>query len=439
MCPPLKRPRRAETSSEEDEDDDVEMLVGMGFPEAEAMEALETNGHDFERALEKLESMRDESTKAETKAETGSPGAVDYSALRHVEEERKCEEASRRMRTELRGLSASEDKSPGPERGSDVNDDEVDDVIVYDGIMYIVESLKGPDGKNMIRMAPSWQGATQLPLEKLPICGYRNPDQSMVVDPMDEWKLELYHASVLPQHQQGSAESSDEKNEGIVPTTTSTTNCTKPVVVPNFVDATLVEQASQALDALDEAGKMTFKEAYTSSTAEKKRDDKIAFLRFAEINGGRVGFKNKDVVSVSSRNTLSTLAFKLAQYAGELFPERRLLVPEKFMVTIYDGQGARYVAHRDNEYRKENGSWINYRSVSCILYLTKDDIEGGRLRIFHDDEKGDEKRDEQTPQVECISPKGGTAVFFDSKTVKHEVLPCYGRRRALTFWLLEPL
>eukprot|EP00397_Hematodinium_sp_SG-2012_P064636 GEMP01091813.1.p1 GENE.GEMP01091813.1~~GEMP01091813.1.p1 ORF type:complete len:219 (+),score=56.02 GEMP01091813.1:235-891(+) len=215
----------------------------------------------------------------------------------------------------------------------------------------------------------------------------------MVLEPMDSWKLELYYATALPQGSPGHI-----------------FDCERPFVVPDFFDSKEVDEAKKRIDELDQAGRLSYKRAYTSA-ASKKRDDKVAFL---DMSG--------------SDSALVTVATRLAEEARRLFPERQLLMPRQFMIAIYDGNGARYAAHRDNEFF--DGKWMNYRSVTCLAYLTPGLVQTGHLRVLHSGQDCDTK-------TQDIPPAGGTAVFFDAKTLMHEVLPTTERRLSLTFWLLE--
>merc|ERR1712083_847783 len=76
--------------------------------------------------------------------------------------------------------------------------------------------------------------------------------------------------------------------------------------------------------------------------------------------------------------------------------------------------------------------WMNYRGVSAICYLNEewDLSDGGCLRVLNPDNP-DRSRDNQNCSAQAllseslVVPRLGTMVFFDSKTVQHEVLPTH--------------
>ncbi len=118
------------------------------------------------------------------------------------------------------------------------------------------------------------------------------------------------------------------------------------------------------------------------------------------------------------------------------------------MVATYDKAGARYVAHRDNEYLAEettaggsssgsrascSGRWLNHRGVTAILYLdTLSPSDGGSLRIYSTEEAKERYVD--------IWPTRGNAVLFDARETLHEVVPLQKagtKRTAISLWLTE--
>lgn len=96
-----------------------------------------------------------------------------------------------------------------------------------------------------------------------------------------------------------------------------------------------------------------------------------------------------------------------------------LRVPPSVLVSAYP-DGAAYQAHYDS-YGADS-----VRALTLIVYAnsTWGNGAGGRLRAVD--------RREATVEVE---PSGGTLVIFDSRLVKHEVLPSRQLRFAVTLWV----
>lgn len=108
--------------------------------------------------------------------------------------------------------------------------------------------------------------------------------------------------------------------------------------------------------------------------------------------------------------------------------------PDKLMLANYPGDGARYVAHLDNDPEDprhsegEPGLRARDRAVTAILYLNPDweESHGGCLRV----------RLEGTgaPTVD-VAPSAGRMVLFDCRRIVHEVLPSRASRWAMTAWI----
>ena len=126
----------------------------------------------------------------------------------------------------------------------------------------------------------------------------------------------------------------------------------------------------------------------------------------------------------------------------------KLRVPETAMVTCFDGDGSHFVAHRDNACVVPDDAGasppsagtgcINSREVTAILYANVDwdETNGGALRchIGADDDDG---TGETATGVRDVAPHAGRLVLFKSRELLHEVLPSYGRRLAISLWLLD--
>ena len=116
----------------------------------------------------------------------------------------------------------------------------------------------------------------------------------------------------------------------------------------------------------------------------------------------------------------------------------QLKVPKQCMAACYDGNGAHYVAHRDNTVDASD-CCANNREVTLVMYPNcgwRDDLGwGGRLRCYVGADSTD---DDGATAVEVreVPPAAGTLVVFKSRELLHEVLPAHHRRMALSLWIL---
>ena len=98
------------------------------------------------------------------------------------------------------------------------------------------------------------------------------------------------------------------------------------------------------------------------------------------------------------------------------------------------GEGARYIAHRDNDGGDDHTA---RRAWTCILYANEgwQPTDGGALRCYPrgcgEDGHGD--------GVVTVAPAAGTLVIFDSRRLLHEVLPAYAPPYAVTLWLEDAM
>jgi Rps23 Pro-64 3,4-dihydroxylase Tpa1-like proline 4-hydroxylase len=125
-----------------------------------------------------------------------------------------------------------------------------------------------------------------------------------------------------------------------------------------------------------------------------------------------------------------------------------LLVPEAAMVTCFDGNGSHFVAHRDNACEGFDDAdtsspsaataCLNAREVTAIIYgnVDWDESQGGALRCHLGADEADGFGETAT-DVRDVAPHAGRLVLFKSRELLHEVLPSYGRRIAISLWLLD--
>ena len=108
--------------------------------------------------------------------------------------------------------------------------------------------------------------------------------------------------------------------------------------------------------------------------------------------------------------------------------------PDKLMLANYPGDGARYVAHLDNDpgdprhSEGEPGLRASDRAVTAILYLNPDweESHGGCLRVHLQGTGG---------ATVDVAPSAGRMVLFDCRRIVHEVLPSHASRWAMTAWI----
>eukprot|EP00434_Breviolum_minutum_P006287 symbB.v1.2.005547.t1/scaffold258.1/size251559/1 len=136
-----------------------------------------------------------------------------------------------------------------------------------------------------------------------------------------------------------------------------------------------------------------------------------------------------------------------------------LLCSRLGMAAVYDGKGACYEQHRDNEWQRHltsrtpkglrpktgseakqrrldfgdgpSGAWMNFRELTMLAYVNlpedfgdhpKGQENGGRLRCYVSTKRGD-LCGETARELKDLEPVGGRAVIFRSKELLHEVEP----------------
>lgn len=139
-------------------------------------------------------------------------------------------------------------------------------------------------------------------------------------------------------------------------------------------------------------------------------------------------------------------------------------VPPACMLSCYDGDGTHFIVHRDNtcdaaaasswsgggKTQPEAGSaaygsgllpsgCVNARELTAIVYFNPDWVEadGGCLRCHVGTDAADDTGETATVQRD-IEPVAGRLVVFRSRELLHEVRPTWGRRVAMSLWMLKP-
>lgn len=192
----------------------------------------------------------------------------------------------------------------------------------------------------------------------------------------------------------------------------------------------------------------------------QRRDDACGFW---DLQGGEPA-PPPDVMVLFRR--LEAAAEELARVNG--WP---LLCSRLGMAAVYDGHGAAYSQHRDNEWQRhlrprsasfdsagvkrrrktnggagEPGAWMNFRELTMMAYVNmpgafgEDEAgkaAGGRLRCYVNTRKGDLVGSTASELLD-VAPLGGRAVLFRSRDMLHEVLASYGRRYSLVLWICTP-
>jgi SM-20-related protein len=135
---------------------------------------------------------------------------------------------------------------------------------------------------------------------------------------------------------------------------------------------------------------------------QKMRGDKIYWLDSSHDNDFEKEFLERVTELVAYLNR--------SCYAG--------LNSHEFHYAVY-GEGSHYKRHLD-QFRNDGN-----RKFSLICYLNKEWLEkdGGHLLVHH------------PGKVQSIAPRSGTAVFFKSDEMEHEVAPSNRPRMSITGWL----
>ena len=147
---------------------------------------------------------------------------------------------------------------------------------------------------------------------------------------------------------------------------------------------------------------------------------------------GRAAAADRGSGNPQTRSSSSSLS---GNHAEETM--RRLATataPDKLMLANYPGDGARYVAHLDNDpgdprhSEGEPGLRASDRAVTAILYLNPDweESHGGCLRVHLEGTGG---------ATVDVAPSAGRMVLFDCRRIVHEVLPSHASRWAMTAWI----
>lgn len=146
------------------------------------------------------------------------------------------------------------------------------------------------------------------------------------------------------------------------------------------------------------------------------------------------GVGNKEHKSIQ-KNTRGDKIYWLDKSNHNSFEQEFLQQTDEFIAylnrTCYTGINAcefHYAVYDTNSFYKRHLDQFKNdgsRKFSLITYLNKDWIEedGGQLHIYKDD------------QVEKILPHSGTAVFFKSDEMEHEVTVTHRQRISITGWL----
>mmetsp|Transcript_72922 Transcript_72922/g.173711 ORF Transcript_72922/g.173711 Transcript_72922/m.173711 type:complete len:644 (-) Transcript_72922:11-1942(-) len=115
---------------------------------------------------------------------------------------------------------------------------------------------------------------------------------------------------------------------------------------------------------------------------------------------------------------------------GKLIPELATITSRsKAMAACYPGEGARYVAHVDNDGKHPH---CRTRVLTALMYLNPEwqPGDGGELAVLSQLDKGVQRK--------VVEPLAGRLLLFWSDwRVPHEVLAAWKPRYAVTVWLLN--
>lgn len=202
-------------------------------------------------------------------------------------------------------------------------------------------------------------------------------------------------------------------------------------VIDNAIDMETVDQFLVGAEGMDANGKLnTIPEQVMLG-----REDKIMVIDVWNPEWGAIPDNFKGVAAACAM--MKGLATAIERHCPQPQPWGQLSAPPFFQLAVYDGVGAKYVRHLDNDPEDPStqegppGLRICDRAVTALLYFNKDwkEENGGYIRLYHP-EPG---REEEV--LDEIAPLAGRLVLFDSKKFFHEVLPCFRRRWALSAWI----
>mmetsp|Transcript_4413 Transcript_4413/g.8331 ORF Transcript_4413/g.8331 Transcript_4413/m.8331 type:complete len:241 (+) Transcript_4413:495-1217(+) len=212
-------------------------------------------------------------------------------------------------------------------------------------------------------------------------------------------------------------------NTGLNESTASDLHQTGMAVVDSFVPPLLVNSLASEMVQLASSGYLQL----TPQSTIGIRDDFVGWL-------------TADEASVHAGSVTSTVVQAMRGLAWELqkhsqFPP--LFAPTRIMATHYPGNGAKYVAHRDNDGGDDHTS---DRCWTCIVYCNQgwEPSDGGLLRCHlgpNDETTQPLKQSVDATHFVDVPPVAGTLVIFDSRRILHEVLPAFKSRFALTLWI----
>eukprot|EP00929_Paragymnodinium_shiwhaense_P067039 TRINITY_DN33723_c0_g1_i1.p1 TRINITY_DN33723_c0_g1~~TRINITY_DN33723_c0_g1_i1.p1 ORF type:complete len:439 (-),score=78.60 TRINITY_DN33723_c0_g1_i1:162-1478(-) len=393
----------ASDDNSDDAQDTVESLVSMGFSKEAVEKALELSSGDYDEALK---------------------------ALQVQSRERQAK------RRKTLGVSAEEEKQG----------DAFGEALEIDGISCTVAS----SGNLHLRLPhdPSTLG---------PVVGKKGKAGDIVFEGMDEWLWELYdshkpRACALP-------------TSFDIAAAVAALEAGAPYVWDNFATADEIKSAHQDLEELFSSGRMKRgSSSWNDECAEggharnrrslegQKRDDACGFWNLQ----GEEPAPPPGVYTFFRR--LEAAAEQLRSKYG--WP---LVCSRSGMGAVYDGKGAQYKQHRDNEWQRhlkprasgapisgtgdgsskgQSGAWMCYRELTMLAYVNPPENfdespegvrAGGRLRCYNATKRGD-LSGATAAALQDLAPQGGRAVIFRSRELLHEVLPTFARRYCLTLW-----
>lgn len=292
-----------------------------------------------------------------------------------------------------------------------------------------------------------------------PVIGRREKDGGIIFGGMDEWLWELYHSH--PPRPDCVPKSF---NESAV---VEALNSGRAYVWEDFATAEEITSAHSDLETLFLENKMRKgSRLWVDECAEGGHARNRKALE-GQQRGDACGFW--DIQGNEGEPSPPPPVLKLfrrLEGAAELLRRERgwpLLCSRLGMGAVYDGRGACYRQHRDNEWqrllrprtastgsrpeKRPEGAWMNFRELTMLAYVNQassfsdaHDIgrkNGGRLRCYQSTKLGDLEGSTATEKTD-VAPLGGTAIIFRSRDLLHEVLPSFARRYCLTLWICTP-
>jgi len=196
-------------------------------------------------------------------------------------------------------------------------------------------------------------------------------------------------------------------------------------VYPRLLAEEILRGIAAEIEAAYTAGRLGLEPGGIGSANQKapQRSDQVAYL---------CGLEPELLAAVPRLAVLvQWLLGRVAPRLAASIPDRLLTAPATAMLARYPAPSAGYRPHLDNP----GGAADNGRAFALILYLNPPGREcaGGEIALWPPGGRV------SAPPGLVLPPRGGSAIFFDVRTVPHQVLPLEPGppRWSLVLWLQD--